>query len=792
MSHATISSFIMSVLMLCTTFLNPSQAQTNRNNTFHPGQTMRFAAELTSPGGKYKLAFFTPEAGSSFLGISDTSYSINVWVANRTVPITDTNANLTMDVNGVLTIRQAEKASIGLNVNAAAVNSVASLEDSGNLVVSELNADGSIRGVMWQSFDYPTDTLFPGMNLGKEFSTGKVLSLRSWLTDINPAPGVFSMDWEVTVNNTVELVMKRRGEVYWTSGLLERDNRVFQNLPLLSQNFLANDYQFHYVSNSSESSFFYTIIGDRNSWWKMEPKGRLWDTTQAFLLNEDVCLGFSSATSGCHNVENSPKCRRRGDKFEARTGYFERSPLHYTDLRINVGLTDCWAECWKNCSCIAYEMVGAYCRYWDAQAKFIPDESTRTDYFVLNSSLPTSKESMWWIWVIVGLVAALLVLLFGFLVYYRRKKLIEERARNEEEILIELTTSDQLYDSTEVGEDGKTRRSVKVFSFASIQAATRDFSPENKLGQGGFGPVYKGRFPEGQEIAVKRLSSGSGQGLVEFKNEIILIAKLQHMNLVRLLGCCIFKDEKMLIYEYMSNKSLDFFLFDSTKRSMLGWKMRFSIIEGIAQGLLYLHKYSRLRIIHRDLKASNILLDKNMVSKISDFGMAKIFGREDTEAITNRVVGTYGYMAPEYAMEGVFSDKSDVYSFGVLLLEIISGRKNSSFHHYDRAVSLVAYASETWKDRTCLDIMDPTFVDFSTEQILRCIHIALLCVQDDPADRPNMSDIVSTLTNERMPLPEPNEPAYLTQKNKTYVKQPSTNESYAHSLISITTDPEAR
>lgn len=185
----------------------------------------------------------------------------------------------------------------------------------------------------------------------------------------------------------------------------------------------------------------------------MEPRGRVWDTSQVFLLNEDVCLGFSSATPGCHNVENTPKCRRNGDKFEARTGYFQRSPLHYTDLRKTVGLIDCWDGCWKNCSCIAYEMVGDYCRYWDAQAKFIPDESTRTDYFVLNSSLPTSKgkenclfeaiisyvsalcifsmsivfsERRWWIWVIVGLVAALLVLLLGFLVYYKRKKLIGE------------------------------------------------------------------------------------------------------------------------------------------------------------------------------------------------------------------------------------------------------------------------------------------------------------------------------------------------------------------------------
>lgn len=264
MSQLTISSLVITalILCLCTNFFNTTQAQTT---TLSPGQTLTISGELKSRNGNYKLAFFTPETGSYYLGISDTSYLKTLWVANRTVAINDLNANLTMDVDGVLAIRQTGKAPIALNGNSASVNSVASLEDSGNFVVYELDANGVQKGVLWQSFDYPTDTLFPNMRLGKEFATGRVWRLTSWLTETNPAPGVFSMEWEVTVNGTVELVMKRRGEVYWTSGLLERENRVFQNLPMLSENFLANDYQFHYVSNSSESTFFYTVIGDRNS-----------------------------------------------------------------------------------------------------------------------------------------------------------------------------------------------------------------------------------------------------------------------------------------------------------------------------------------------------------------------------------------------------------------------------------------------------------------------------------------------------------------------------------------------
>ncbi|XP_065631514.1 G-type lectin S-receptor-like serine/threonine-protein kinase At1g11410 [Quercus suber] len=226
---------------------------------------------------------------------------------------------------------------------------------------------------------------------------------------------------------------------------------------------------------------------------------------------------------------------------------------------------------------------------------------------------------------------------------------------------------------------------VPFFSLATIVTATNYFSSDNKLGEGGFGLVYKGILTDGHEIAVKRLSRSSIQGLNEFKNEVTLIAKLQHRNLVRLLGYCIEGEEKMLIYEYMPNGSLDSFIF--------GWSMRFNIICGIARGLLYLHEDSRLRIIHRDLKASNVLLDSKMSPKISDFGMARIFGGDQTEGNTNRVVGTYGYMAPEYAIDGLFSVKSDVYSFGILLLEILSGKKNRMSFHPSQGLNLVAHVS---------------------------------------------------------------------------------------------------
>ncbi|XAR53710.1 Non-specific serine/threonine protein kinase [Bertholletia excelsa] len=249
------------------------------------------------------------------------------------------------------------------------------------------------------------------------------------------------------------------------------------------------------------------------------------------------------------------------------------------------------------------------------------------------------------------------------------------------------------------GESREEELELPVFDLGTIFAATDKFCSGNKVGQGGFGPVYKGELPDGREIAVKRLSQNSGQGLQEFKNEVILIAKLQHRNLVRLLGCCIDGEERMLIYEFLPNKSLDNFIFDQTRRKLLPWKRRMNIIIGIARGLLYLHEDSRLTIIHRDLKASNILLDNEMCPKISDFGIARTFGGEQKEERTKRVMGTYGYMSPEYAMSGHFSVKSDVFSFGVLVLEIISGKKNWGFYHPEHDLNLIGHAWKLWNDK---------------------------------------------------------------------------------------------
>ncbi|KAJ4745395.1 cysteine-rich RECEPTOR-like kinase [Rhynchospora pubera] len=292
-----------------------------------------------------------------------------------------------------------------------------------------------------------------------------------------------------------------------------------------------------------------------------------------------------------------------------------------------------------------------------------------------------------------------------------------------------------------------------------LRAATLNFHEATKLGEGGFGSVYKGVLPDGQEVAVKRLSQSSEQGLEQLKNELVLVAKLQHKNLVRVVGVCLEGQEKLLVYEFVPNGSLDTFLFDNIKRQELDWTKRQRIINGVARGLQYLHYDSQLTIVHRDLKASNILLDSAMNPKISDFGLARLFRVDETTVATSRVVGTYGYMAPEYAMHGFYSIKSDVFSFGVLLLEILTGRGNSGSFDGEHDEDLLSTIWEHWITGTITEIMDP-LLDCPTYEIIRHAHVGLLCVQENPINRPRMSEVVIMLSIDTISLEAPSKPAF--------------------------------
>ncbi|WJX21085.1 non-specific serine/threonine protein kinase [Trifolium repens] len=359
-----------------------------------------------------------------------------------------------------------------------------------------------------------------------------------------------------------------------------------------------------------------------------------------------------------------------------------------------------------------------------------PQEKSKSSHTAIAIVVPT-----------IVAVAVLLTLIICICLRRNRHSMAESNLEGEEEMMIAESLQ---------------------FNFDIIRVATSDFSDSNKLGQGGFGIVYWGQLPNGQMIAVKRLSTNSGQGDLEFKNEVLLVAKLQHRNLVRLLGFSLERRERLLIYEFVPNKSLDYFIFDLTRKTQLNWEKRSNIIKGIARGILYLHEDSHLRIIHRDLKASNILLDDEMNPKISDFGLARLFDIGQTHGSTNRIVGTYGYMAPEYVMLGEFSVKSDVFSFGVLVLETISGHKNSAnICHGEDVEYLLTYAWRSWREGKAINIIDPSLSsNISKDEIMRCIHIGLLCVQENVVDRPTMASVALMLNSNSLTLSIPSKPAY--------------------------------
>ncbi|XP_028772701.1 probable LRR receptor-like serine/threonine-protein kinase At1g53430 isoform X3 [Neltuma alba] len=300
------------------------------------------------------------------------------------------------------------------------------------------------------------------------------------------------------------------------------------------------------------------------------------------------------------------------------------------------------------------------------------------------------------------------------------------------------------------GEDPKDRELLDLktgyFPLRQIKNATNDFDPANKIGEGGFGPVYKGVLSDGVAVAIKQLSSKSKQGNREFVNEIGMISALQHPNLVKLYGCCIEGNQLLLIYEYMENNCLARALFGcDEQRIHLDWPTRVKIFLGIARGLAYLHEESRLKIVHRDIKATNILLDKELNAKISDFGLAKLDEGENTHIIT-RVAGTIGYMAPEYAMRGYLTDKADVYSFGVVALEIISGKSNASYVPMDDFVHLLDWAYVLQEEEKLLELVDPRLgLNYSQDEAMRMLNLALLCTNLSPTLRPSMSSVVSML-----------------------------------------------
>ncbi|KAG2637577.1 hypothetical protein PVAP13_2NG540900 [Panicum virgatum] len=785
-------------------------------DTLQQGKSLSAPETLVStPEGVFEVGFFPPDPkqpsrlylGIWYRGIAPRTV---VWVANRAAPATSAAPSLALTDTGELQVLDGTAANgtaappllWSSNTSRAAPRGgyYASIEDSGSLQVR--SDDGTLS---WDSFWHPTDTILSGMQIavrapgppGWAGSNERML-FTSWASDTDPAPGRYALGLDPAGSGQA-YIWRDGNDIYWRSGQWNGVN--FIGIPwrplYLSGYSMSNDRDLglHYTYTATNTSLqrFVVLPNGTDICYMVKKSSQEWETV--WLQPSNVCEYYAACGPNAKctvGQDGKAKCTclkgfqpklwdqwNAGNWSEGCTrnpplgcqvnqpgdGFLPIGNIKWPDFSYWMSTvadeTGCKNACLNNCSCGAYvHTTTTGCLVWGD--KLIDLHELPTGAYTLNLKLPASElrvhHAVWRIATIISAVV-LFVLLACLVLWWKRGRNIKV-------------------------EDGKSHE-LKVYSLDRIKAATSNFSDSNKLGEGGFGPVYMGTLPGGEEVAVKRLCRNSGQGLEEFKNEVILIAKLQHRNLVRLLGCCIQNEEKILVYEYMPNKSLDAFLFNPEKQGLLDWSKRFDIIEGIARGLLYLHRDSRLRVVHRDLKASNILLDADMNPKISDFGMARIFGGDQNQFNTNRVVGTFGYMSPEYAMEGIFSVKSDVYSFGVLILEIITGKRAVSFHYRHDSLNIAGYAWRQWNEDKATELIDPLIrASCSVRQVLRCIHIALLCVQDHADERPDIPTVIIMLSSDSSSLPNPRPPTLMLRGRELESGKSSENEQ-SHSIGTV-------
>ncbi|XP_031487599.1 putative serine/threonine-protein kinase receptor isoform X2 [Nymphaea colorata] len=651
-------------------------------DTISAGHSIAGNQTITSKGGIFQLGyFFRGSPARYYIGIWYTEVKDEddnvVWVANRDTPLQNNIAELKISEDGSSLVIQTKSGSLIWSTNSTPTPSshpaarVAVLQNNGNLALMDGNS--SSAAAVWESFDHPTDTFLPGGRLGRNNVTKQDIAITSWKNKDDPSSGFYSQ--KINPDGQLELPLYWNNTyAYWTTGVW--NGQFFTGIPeMRSINYLYNS---SFVKTNDGSYYTYMLHDSTmltktkihaNGQIKQETWQRATQTWSAFwtqpihqcdiyalcgpfgVCNNQVdqniceCLdGFNPASaqewesnvwSGGCTRKNGLQCE--GDGFISLS--VKSSSNHSDSATISGGAEGCRLACLGNCSCTAYSYQDGTCSTWKGGLLNLVKETTGGT--AVHSALvrvPISpgssgggKKHSRSVIIVVTVTSLVILLAAAGSCYFWKSKGKNAGARKQGH-------ASRLHQEARKENGGPD---LPFYRLRYIMAATDNFSESNKLGQGGFGPVYRGELQGGQEVAIKRLSRGSKQGLDEFTNEVKLIAKLQHVNLVQLLGCCAEGEERILIYEYMPNKSLDHFLFDPILRKQLDWDKRLEIVTGIARGLQYLHQESRLKVIHRDLKASNILLDSALNPRISDFGLARIFGDEQSHISTNKVAGTW-------------------------------------------------------------------------------------------------------------------------------------------------------
>ncbi|GLT87004.1 hypothetical protein SLE2022_051090 [Rubroshorea leprosula] len=728
-------------------------------DTISGNQSLSGDQTIVSSGGVFELGFFKPgNSPNHYIGIwyKKVSKRTIVWVANREKPVRDANSSVLRISDGNLVLFDESQVPIwSTYISAAGSSSLeAVLRDDGNLVLR--NRPNSTTN-LWESFNFPAHTWLPGMKFGMNKKTNRSQLLTSWKNSDDPAPGLFSLEIDPNGTNAY-YILWNKSEQYWNTG--PWDGKIFSLVPDMRLNYL---YNFSYVSNANESYFIYSLydssiisrfimdisgqvkqlswLESSNQWnvfWS-QPRQQceVYAFCGAFGSCNEKALPFCNCLQGFdrNSTDYSGRCVRRtpllcpnvtptngkSDKFWESPNM--RPPEHPQNATAR-SFKECESVCLSDCNCTAYGYENNECTLWygdllNLQQLADGDNTGKTIYIRLAASeFPSLKSSK--AAIIGGAIGgSVVLLLFALAVFVK----LRQRKRTVKIVVVE--------------------GSLVVFGYRDLQNATKNFS--EKLGGGGFGSVFKGTLPDSTVIAVKKLESIS-QGEKQFRTEVSTIGTIQHVNLVRLRGFCSEGTRKLLVYDYMPNGSLDTHLFHEKDSRVLDWERRYKIGLGTARGLVYLHEKCRDCIIHCDIKPENILLDAEFCPKIADFGLAKLVGRDFSRVLTT-MRGTRGYLAPEWISGVAITAKADVYSYGMMLLEFVSGRRNSE-HTPDGkvrffptwAASIVAQGGDV------LSLLDPRLDgNANVEELSRICKVACWCIQDDETQRPSMGQVVQIL-----------------------------------------------
>ncbi|XP_062188405.1 G-type lectin S-receptor-like serine/threonine-protein kinase At2g19130 isoform X2 [Phragmites australis] len=762
-THSSFTFPILVVLHICTVTFAAT-------DTISRIQPLSGDTTVVSKEGKFQLGFFSPGNNENFyVGIWFRSISKRtvIWVANRDKPVSSaTSPELKISEDGNLVLLNSLGAPIWSSNSTRKLNSstIAVLLDNGNLILRDQDNSSD---VFWQSFDHPTDTVLSGQWFGIDKITGEYQNRVSWNDPEDPASGPFSFHVDqITLNQYVSLW--NHSKVYWQSG--NWTGKAFASIPGMSLN---SNYSYDFVNNSRELKFRCTtkdvsiitriilsVNGQlqRHTWshdseeWVVQ-----WYIPQALCDVYSVCGPFGVCKTGAAEKQcfclpgfrpaslrswdlgawsqgcvrqidiqcvdaNKPRDKKEDDAFLKITNIeISRNPI---PLKVRT-MEECRSICLSNCTCTAYAHEHD-CNIWNGELRDLKQLSDgNTDgfdiYIRLSASDPLIQDSekkahhvrLTVLIVVLGSIVVALCAIWVIVQMFQRRISSQKAFSNDYSLI--------------------------VYDYSFLQHCTKNFS--DKLGQGSFGSVFKGLLPDSKLIAVKKLQ-GMRQGEKQFQTEVRALGRIHHTNLVHLTGFCLRGAERLLVYDFMVNGSLDSHLFKNVK--ILDWNTRFQVILGVAKGLHYLHDECHDRIIHCDIKPENILLDADFSPKVADFGLAKLMDRNYSRALTT-MRGTIGYLAPEWIGGLPITPKADVYSYGMMLFEIISGRRNTELMENRTTSYFPVWAAVKISSGDTSEILDSRLHDANFQELERACKVACWCIQDNEAHRPTMRQIVQIL-----------------------------------------------